>query len=118
MAIVSTLAMTVTVSGNGISETYNLMAVNPVVNTNAPGGGPVLTALVSGPNELTVPPNTMIMYIIPTSTSTVILTLKGITGDTGFTLAPGLIAMLPIPSGTTSVLVNASAAVNVSILFG
>jgi hypothetical protein len=114
MAKTAVLTMSVQISGDGVNETYNLMAATPFVNSNAPGGGPVLTAR---DNPLTVPPNTLMMFIQPLATSTVVLKLKGIAGDMGFTLGVGQVAMVPLPPGTTQVLLNASLAVNVSILY-
>ncbi len=113
----ATLSMSVQVSGDGVSETYNIMAANPVVNANAPGGGPVNTALASGDNPLTVPPNSIGMIFVPLSSSTVVFKLKGVGGDTGFTIAPNLPALISLPPGTTQALVNASTSCVVAIMF-
>ena len=117
MAKTAVLTMSVQITGDGVNETYNLMAATPFINQNAPGGGPVATSLALGDNPITVPPNSLMMFIQPLATSTITLKLKGIGGDTGFSLGPGQVAMVPLVAGVTSVLVNASAAVVVSILF-
>ena len=109
--------MSVQVSGDGVSEIYNIMAANPVYNTAAPGGGPILTALIAGNNTIVVPPGSIAMMLIPPSTSTNAKVLKGISGDTGFALAPNLPALLPLPTGTTSVIVNAVLGENVNLLW-
>ncbi len=109
--------MSVAVSGGGVNEQYNPMATNPYANTNSPGGGPILTALVEGLNTITVPPNTGMVIIIPPATTVFTLTLKGVSGDTGITLQPGLVAMLPLAAGSTSLLLAASGPMNVSLLW-
>jgi hypothetical protein len=113
----SVLQMLVQISGNGVSEVYNLTGANPVVNTASPGGGPILTSLVLGNNTLTVPPGCIGMIIIPPSNSTVAKAVKGITGDTGFSISPNLPSMLTLPTGTLTAIVNASGPEVVSILW-
>jgi hypothetical protein len=117
MAKTSVLSMAVQIVGDGVNETYNIVAVNPVVNPAAPGGGPLLYALITGANTIPVPPGSISMVIAPPPASVVALTLKGLTGDTGFPLAPNLPAMLPLPTGTLTVLIDAAAPENVSILW-
>jgi hypothetical protein len=117
MAKTSTLSMSVQIVGDGVNEGFNIMASSPVVNPAAPGGGPLLYPLILGANIIPVPPGTISMILIPPANSLVGLTLKGLTGDTGFVLQGNLPAMLPLPLGTLDVLIAATAPENVSILW-
>ena len=117
MAKTSVLTMSVQFVGDGVNESYSITATNPVTNVSAPGGGPLLYALASGPNVIPVPPGSISMVIVPPTNSVIALTLKGISGDTGFSLTANLPSMMAIPPNTASVLIAAGAPENVSILW-
>lgn len=71
--------------------------------------------LSSGANTITLPTSPMVpggVVIIPPSGSTTALTLKGVSGDTGFLINPGAPTMLLFPATPTATFViNAASSV-------
>ena len=114
MAKICTTSLSVTVTGDGVSESFT-PATSPVVNTAAPAGGPVDVSLSSGDNTITVPTGTKGFLIVPPSASAVAKKLKGAGGDTGFGLAPALPSAIMVPTGTATIIINAASAETVSI---
>lgn len=116
MAKTSTLGITVSVVGDGLNETLgqapNLLQI---VNAACPGALPQNVALASGLNTIAVPPGAVAMLLIPPSNSIVSKVLKGVTGDTGFSMNPALPGLYPFVAGATSVLITAGSAETVQI---
>lgn len=79
----------ITVSGSITSLPQGAWTVGPFTITPNTSGNYVQTeiTLASGNNTITVPSWTVFMAIVPPSSNTQTLTLKGITGDTGFQIA-------------------------------
>lgn len=114
MAKTSTTSLSVAVSGDGVSETY-VPATAPIVNAAAPAGGPLSVALTTGDNTLTVPPGAQGFLLVPPSASAVAKKLKGVGGDTGFSLSMTLPSLLMLPTGASTVLINAASSETVQI---
>lgn len=114
---------TVTTSGTvtGLPGGNSLTIAGQI--TSAAAVGELLQqALTTGANTITVPTGSVAVIITPPSGSVVVLTLKGVTGDTGVIIAPsGLVsfpAVIPLGAAQTTIVVNASAPVSlVSFLF-
>lgn len=114
MAKTATTTISVLVTGDGVNETFQ-PPTQPVANTNAPAGGPISVALSSGDNTLTVPPGAMGLLLVPPSSSVVVKKLKGIGGDTGFTINAALPQVIWLPAGASTMLLNAASSETVSI---
>lgn len=114
MAKTATTTISVLVTGDGVNESYQ-PPTQPLINANAPAGGPLSVALSSGDNTLTVPPGAQGFILVPPSSSVVAKKLKGIGGDTGFTLSPTNPTVISLPAGASTVLLNAGSAETVSI---
>lgn len=114
MAKTATTSISVLVTGDGVNETFQ-PPTQPIVNAAAPAGGPISVALASGDNTLTVPPGAQGLIFVPPSASVVVKKLKGVGGDTGFTLSATLPSVLMLPAGTATVLINAASSETVSI---
>ncbi len=84
MSKTSTLSLGLTVTGDGVNDSY---APPPVTNSAAPYGGQVSLALAAGFNTITKPAGAVGCVITPPATSTNAKTLKGLTGDTGIGIA-------------------------------
>jgi hypothetical protein len=85
MAKQSQVIIQIIVTGDGMNETYQLPIIT---NPAAPGGGPLAYALLGAFNVIPIPPGATGVIIVPSSSSAVTKTLKGITGDTGQTISP------------------------------
>ena len=81
MAVTATRALTINFTGD-ISAANTFAAAN---NTASPADIELVN-LSSGANTLTPPTGTKACTVIPPSGNTVLLTLKGVTGDTGVVL--------------------------------
>lgn len=114
MAKTATTSISVLVTGDGVNESF-IPPTAPMVNAAAPAGGPLSVALSSGDNTLTVPPGAQGLIFVPPSSSVVVKKLKGIGGDTGFTISPTLPSILMLPAGASTVLINAASSETVSI---
>ena len=115
MAKTSTVTLVVAIQGDGINTSYTPPGA-PIINTTAPAGGPITVTLASGDNTLTVPPGSLGLLIVPSSTSTVVKKLKGIGGDTGFTISSSRITgPIGLPVGATTLLLNASGIEDITV---
>jgi hypothetical protein len=89
-------------------------------NINSPGTTEVLD-LTTGNNTITIPsPGTSAcigVLVIPPSGSTVVLTLKGVNGDTGFVIHPKNPSYIGVGSEVSSIVINASGAVTCRFIF-
>lgn len=75
-----------------------------------------LIALSSGNNTITVPTSAVGVTIVPPVGSAVVLTLKGVNGDTGIVIHPSDPTSLGL-SGVTSFVVNAASSVSVRFIY-
>lgn len=114
MAKTATTSISVLVTGDGVNESF-IPPTAPLVNAAAPAGGPLSVALASGDNTLTVPPGAQGFIFVPPSSSVVAKKLKGIGGDTGFSLSPTNPSVIMLVAGASTVLINAGSAETVSI---
>ncbi len=105
MAKVSTIGLSITVTGDGVTEGYSPPSF-PITNNAAPGGVPTTLALAAGDNTIAVPSGAATMLLIPPSASVLTKKLKGVGGDTGFTLSPSAPSMVSLPPGATTMLLN------------
>lgn len=89
MAKTSQCSIGVTITGDGLGNTY-VPPGSPIENTAAPQGGPVKVSLSAGNNTISVPTGAVGCVVSPPVTSTNGKTLKGVGGDTGFALHTSL----------------------------
>lgn len=106
MAKTSTTQITVLTSGDGVTS-RNEPA--PLSNSTSPSGGPVAVALAAGDNTVLVPSGARGLVLIPPVGSTNAKKLKGVGGDTGFSLRPDEASLLALPAATASIIVNSVA---------
>jgi len=111
MAVVSNRQVLISWTGD-VEYTQEFDAA---VNNAGPGDNHLLN-LSSGANTITVPTGTKAVTIIPPTGNTVVMTLKGIAGDTGIALQltdPSSIAL----TSTTFVLNAASALTGLRLIY-
>jgi hypothetical protein len=113
MSVTSTRQVIVAFQGD---VTYN-QEFDAVVTTTGPGSQ-FLQALTSGNNTITVPSSTGVtgVTIVPLSTNTVAITLKGVAGDTGISIALTSPTSLGL-NGVSSFVLNTSTAQNIRIIY-
>lgn len=107
MAVTATRSITVVYSGDTVGTQTHDAASNAV----SPGAVELKT-LASGANTITVPTGGSTptgVTIIPPAGNTVVLTLKGVSGDTGIALHLTDPTSLALPTSVTSFVLNASA---------
>jgi len=115
MAKQSVVTLLVTIQGDGINTSYTPPGA-PVINANAPAGGPVTVTLAAGDNTLVVPPNTRGVIIVPPAASTVVKKLKGAAPDVGLTISPSLLTgPIGLTAGTTTLLLNAASGEDITV---
>ncbi len=105
MSKTSLTSIGITVTGDGENATYQAPIIT---NVAAVYGGQLSYALASGFNALSVPTGAMGLLITPPVTSTIVKTLKGITGDTGLILSAVSPTFLSLDSTQTTVGIDAS----------
>lgn len=117
MAKTSTVTAQITVQGDGVGFIYTPPTM-PVANPSSPGSI-ALEALTTGDNTIAVPPGASYMMVVPPVGSVVAKKLKGVGGDTGFSIHasnPTLVALAsPTPA---TVLLNLSTGENLTLVFG
>lgn len=115
MASSSTRTITIVYTGD-VSGTETISAAT---NTNSPASV-TLHALSSGANTITVPTGGTVptaCVIVPPSGSTVALTLKGISGDTGILIHKTDPTTIALDSSVTTFVINAASSVNIRIFW-
>ena len=116
MAVTSNLKLNLKFSGDVTLDDFFAFAQNAA----SPGQAQVLD-LSSGNNTITVPSGGSSaasgVIVIPPSGNAVVLTLKGVAGDTGFAMGLTDPAVLTLGSGVTSFVINAASAVTGVRLF-
>ena len=86
-----------------------------VENNNSPGSSDV-TSLASGANTITPPTGSTGCTIVPLTTNSTLMTLKGVAGDTGIALALTSPTSLGL-NGVTTFVINAAAAMTVRLIW-
>lgn len=102
MAKNGTVTITIVAVGDGSRLDFTIGAP---VNSISPANHQTL-ALASGANTITPPLNAMFCVLVPPPGSSVVKTLKGITGDTGFVLNSGAPTMLSMPLSAGPFVIN------------
>lgn len=100
MAKSAVVTLNVSTYGDGLNESYSIPVLT---NTASPAKDEAFT-FAAGFNSLAVPTGAKVLII---TESTADLTLKGITGDTGYVLPLGFPAEIPIKSGVTTIGITA-----------
>lgn len=116
MAKTSTIAVLVTVAGDGSSLTYTPPG-SPFSNAVAPMGGPVPTALASGPNTIAVPTGAQAVIVVPPVASLVTKTLKGVSGDTGIGISATLPTTVSLAASTITFVITCSGPEIISLMW-
>lgn len=111
MSITSNRSVTIEFTGDiEYSQTFEAAVVSTGSGQNQK------VALSSGNNTITVPSSAVAVTILPPSDNTVVLTLKGVAGDTGISLSltdPTSIGL----NGVSSFVLNAASAVSVRFIY-
>lgn len=108
MSKVASATIAVTVTGDGL----NLVDSDTVQNTST-AVAPTSANLAAGPNVIQLPTGATRVKLKPPPTNALSLTLKGVTGDTGFLLAAGEPSYLSFDPSVTSFVLAAGGAVSV-----
>lgn len=110
MAVLAQRVVTVTFSGDAAGTEVYTAAANPI----SPGAQD-LVSLAMGANTVTVPVvagvTVTCLTIIPPAGNTGVITLKGVTGDTGVVIHPTDPTSLGIGAAVVSLVLNASVAI-------
>jgi len=107
MSVTATRSITIVYSGDVVG-TETITAAS---NTSSPGSVEI-KELASGANTITPPTGgttAKAVTILPPSGNVVTITLKGLTGDTGFLLSPTESTTLALAAGTTTFVLTCSA---------
>ena len=115
MSLTSTLAVSFSVNGPGLSDTFP-PPQSPETNTNAPQAGPMLAPTVSGTANFAVPTGATQLLIVPPSGSQNVKQIKTVSGDTGISFTNQLIK-IPV-AGISTVYVVATAVEALSFCWG
>jgi hypothetical protein len=107
MAKTSSASIGVTVTGDGVSNSF-VPPGSPMQNTAAPSGGTTPLVLAAGNNVVTLPAGAKGVVISPPITSTNAKTIKGVAGDTGIGILAGSPIMLTFVAGTTVFSINST----------
>lgn len=101
---------------NEFSGDYDFLAVSEAVENDSSPGTVELYALSSGANTITPPTGATGVTILPPAGNTVVITLKGVSGDTGIELSLLDPTSLGLNSTSTFVL-NAASAVTIQLIW-
>lgn len=112
MAITSTRTINITYSGQGLNANNSFAAAD---NASSPAQQ-TYTNLSSGANTITVPTGATACTIIPPAGNTTSITLKGVSGDTGFRLHNTDPTTVALDSSVTTFVLTAAAGINGVIL--
>lgn len=114
MSATGTVTIAATVSGLPSGAKSFSFAYGPITGAV----GEILdVALSTGNNTITVPAGATWLLIVPPSGNAIQLTLKGVSGDTGFALDLTRATLLPLTAGTTSVILSAAGNVTPELSF-
>jgi hypothetical protein len=112
MAVTSNRTVRIQFTGD-VEYTQDFDAAQSVVGT----GQNQVYNLSSGNNAIVVPASAVAATIIPASDNSVVLTLKGVNGDTGILLALTSPTSIGLDGSGTDFVLNAASSVNVRIIF-
>jgi len=100
------MASSITISGVKPGVGAGPQTIGPLtITANASIGAVTDIVLASGANTITVPAGSTAMVIVPPTTNTQTLTLKGVTGDTGVPLSPTQPSVISFPASAPSTVV-------------
>jgi len=118
MAKLSKLSIGVTVSGDGTTTTYAPPG-NPFENAAAPNGGTVDFDLAMGVNTIPIPSGgaagAVGVVIVPPAGSANAKILKGVGGDTGFTIHANRPTVLSFDPATTDFVIDSAGAETIEL---
>lgn len=114
MSKTSSYACSVTGTGDGLSQVFSSPTFT---NTSSPLKHD-LVSLTTGANTLTPPTGATIVCIVPPVTSTNAKTIKGITGDTGFTMGPAVPFWSGLPAAPVAFVVTSAGSEAVDVYWG
>lgn len=115
---------TVTIQGNVSNLPTGTMTIGPLTLTTANAVGEnLLIALSSGANTIALPTGTTVVFILgpnasvpqPNPNYAGVLTLKGVSGDTGIAIANDTPTMLSFDSSPANIVINASVATSIQV---
>lgn len=112
MAATGTISVTGTVSGE--PEGSSTIALSWTLTAAV---SDALVGLSSGANTITVPTGTTLVIIIPPTTNTETITLKGVSGDTGRQISKTKPTILAWETGSDFVLTTSAAIAAAKVLF-
>jgi hypothetical protein len=116
MAKLSTVTLSATVQGDGVSTTFT-PPTSPIQNQAAPTSGPQSVTLSAGNNTIAVPSGATGVLICPPTGSTNNKTFKGVNGDTGVAMAQAAPSYFALGSGVASFVINAAAIETLNLHF-
>lgn len=106
MAKTVTTLLQVTVSGDGFGGSSPLYQST---SQNFSGLAPAQLVSVNGANTIAIPATAQGLTIVPPPGSILVKTLKGVGGDTGFSLHPALPTSIALtPGAVASIVLNVS----------
>lgn len=111
MAVTGTLYLTGTLAGE--PEGSSTVSLSWAITA---GVSDALVGLSSGANTITIPTGTSLVAIIPPTDNTATITIKGISGDTGYAISPTKPTVLAA-SGSSLVLTASAAIAACKVLF-
>jgi hypothetical protein len=103
MAVTSLRRLILQLTGDVTSE-----IIRESENAASPGDVDLVT-LSSGANTITPPANAQAVMIIPPDNNTIVITLKGIAGDTGVELHKTQTSVIALNNAATTFVLNAAA---------
>lgn len=112
MAVAGTLSLTGTLSGH--PEGSRVVALSWSITA---GLSTVQVGLASGANTITVPTGATLVILVPPTTNTETVTLKGVTGDTGRQISKTRPTVLAWETGTDFFLLTSGAIAGYEIYF-
>lgn len=112
MAVTGTLYLTGTLAGepegqSTISLSWSITA----------GVSDALVGLSSGANTVTVPTGTTLVIIVPPTSNTETITIKGVSGDSGVQISKTAPSIFAWQTGSTFVLTAGGAIAGLKVLF-
>lgn len=112
------VAATLTISGTKSGTPTGTDIIGPLTITNNTSvANDSATALSSGNNSVSVPTGAVGVIIQPPASNTILVTLKGVNGDTGVGLNKTLPTVLELDTTQTSFVLNAASPVTVQLNF-
>jgi len=98
-------------AGTG-SYNYDSQPINGTAGT-----GPDVASLSNGANTITCPTGAVGFVIIPPTSNSVTITLKGVSGDTGISLSPSQPSCITVGTLPANFVLTTNGSVNVTIVW-